>query len=493
MNIVSYRGPNSPGGVSATLARIFDGGGEQERKWWYIGDHCLFTKDKLNEKPDRTAVLPDSMIKGHYRYCNDFLWPILHGLQQYVHYDEEDRAHYQRFNLATAFHVQNTIEKGDRADCFVNDYQFALMPKLLEHKAIRVTAFWHIPWPTSVPDIYVEPMKEIVESLLGSRVLGFHTAEYARNFVQFVKRYFPEHAVDADRHMIVQDDHPGANPQDRFKRKLTEILVKPLGIDVDYWKSVARQSPPESEVAKLVTVAGTMMQEGTPYVLSVDRGDYTKGILPRLDAIELFFEKNPERIGEVYFLQMCQPSRINLKEFTKYWTDCQIRAREINEKFRTQNWQPIVWIEKSVGINVLSKLYKDAAAMLITPVRDGLNLTAKEFIACGGDDPGVLLLSSGAGAWWELGKYALHVDPKNSAQIVSQIERALDMPRIERINRSRSMKQTLRANALQIWANGFRSVPETATTPIVARSEKLEKLPVSKARNYGRSKQALSS
>ncbi len=493
MNIVSYRGPNSPGGVSATLARIFDGGGEHARKWWYINENCLFTKDKTAERPDRTAALPSEMLEGHYRYCNDFLWPILHGLHQYVHYNEEDRGHYQRFNLATAFHVQNTIEKSDRADCFVNDYQFALMPKLLEQKHIRVTAFWHIPWPVSVPDGYVEPMKEIVDSLLGARVLGFHTAEYARNFMQFVQQHFPAHAVDTERHMIVQDDHPGANPRDRFKRKLTEVLVKPLGIDVDYWKSVARQTVPESDMNKIAELAGAPLEMCRPYILSVDRGDYTKGILPRLDAIEYFFESNPERIGEVFFLQMCQPSRINLKEFNQYWAKCQARYKEINDKFRKGDWQPIVWVEKSVGINALSRLYKEAAAMLITPVRDGLNLTAKEFIACGGDNPGVLMLSSGAGAWWELGKHALHVDPSDKKQIAGQIARALDMPRIERINRSRSMKESLRVNALQKWANGFRSVPETATTPIVARSKKLEKLPVSKSRTFGRSKQALSS
>lgn len=493
MNIVSYRGPNSPGGVSATLARIFDGGNEQQRKWWYINDHCLTTKDKSAEKPERTASLPAEMLEGHYRYCNDFLWPILHGLTQYVHYDKEDRSHYQRFNLATAFHVQNTIEKGVRADCFVNDYQFALMPKLLEQKGIRVTAFWHIPWPVSVPDAYVEPMKEIVENLLGSRVLGFHTAEYARNFMQFVKQYFPQHLVEADRNMVVQNDQPGTRDGNRFNRKLTEVLVKPLGIDVDYWKSAARQAIPEADTLKLAAIAGTSLKDNKPYILSVDRGDYTKGILPRLDAIELFFEKNPDRIGKVYFLQMCQPSRINLKEFTKYWASCQARVQEINDRFRTDDWQPIVWVEKSVGINALSKLYKDAAAMLITPVRDGLNLTAKEFIACGGDDPGVLLLSSGAGAWWELGKYALHVDPRDKSQIVGQIERALEMPRIERLSRSRSMKQTLRANALQVWANGFRSVPETATTPIMVKSDKLEKLPLSKSRASGRNRQALSS
>lgn len=491
MNIVSYRGPNSPGGVSATLARIFDGGSEQDKKWWFINDSNLLTKDKLAEKPSRTAHFPTEMIEGHYRYCNDFLWPILHDLPQHVHYSEEDRGHYQRFNLATAFHVQNTIEKSDRADCFVNDYQFALMPKLLEQKGIRVTAFWHIPWPVSVPEAYVEPMKEIVENLLGARVLGFHTAEYARNFMQFVRVYFPEHDVEADRNMVVQGDNH-VNTKNRFKRRLTEILVKPLGIDVDYWKSIARQSVAQAEMSKISAITGLPLQMCRPYILSVDRGDYTKGILPRLDAIEYFFENHPERIGQVFFLQMCQPSRINLKEFNQYWAKCQARYKEINDKFRKGDWQPIVWVEKSVGINALSKLYKDAAGMLITPVRDGLNLTAKEFIACGGDDPGVLMLSSGAGAWWELGKYALHVDPKDKKQIADQIERALNMPRIERMNRSRSMKETLKANALQAWAQGFRSVPETATTPIVARSEKLEKLPVTKARTYS-SKQALSS
>jgi trehalose 6-phosphate synthase len=204
-------------------------------------------------------------------------------------------------------------------------------------------------------------------------------------------------------------------------------------------------------------------------VLSVDRTDYTKGILQRICSIDRFFESNPAYVGEVAFLQICQPTRLGLAAFDKYWEECQVRAYQVNARWATNDWRPLVWIDQPVAPPALSWLYKKAAALLVTPLRDGLNLTAKEFVACGDKDPGALLLSPGAGVWHELGEHALSVKPLLSDQISSQLSLALSMSREERMERSRRMKECLERNTLEDWWHKFTADMELVSPGLASR------------------------
>jgi trehalose 6-phosphate synthase len=190
-------------------------------------------------------------------------------------------------------------------------------------------------------------------------------------------------------------------------------------------------------------------------VLSVDRVDYTKGILERLECINEFFNVYPSWRGEITFVQLCQRSRPGLNAFDAYWNECLAKTGEINSRWGEESWKPILWVPESVSQAVLSGLYQKAAALLVTPLRDGLNLTAKEFVACSNNSSGPLLLSKNAGVWQEFGEYALPLTPSQPVEMASSIARALSSDRDEHKDRLRHMRESLEENTLSVWWQKF--------------------------------------
>jgi trehalose-6-phosphate synthase len=201
------------------------------------------------------------------------------------------------------------------------------------------------------------------------------------------------------------------------------------------------------------------------FVLSVDRADYTKGVLERMNAIDTYFESNPHRVGKITFVQVCQPTRIGLPAFDKYWQKCRARAEELNARWGAQDgaWHPVSWIDKPVPPKVLAWLYSKAESMLINPVRDGLNLTAKEFAVCSTN--GSLILSRGAGVWEEIGGNVVALQSLSPEDIARQIEAALTMPQQEKSLRLQAMKRIIKANTLNAWWRRFEL--GTAANPTV--------------------------
>jgi trehalose-6-phosphate synthase len=452
MNIISYRGPCSPGGVSGTLARIYANHASVEDRWWYVSGSTLLTMQKDDRIPAAACQIPQKIIAGHYRYCNEFLWPILHDMPEIAVYSAENRQLYQKFNLSVAGNVANLRHLRQVSASFVNDYQFALLPSLLGAKH-SVTAFWHIPWPMAVPDCFAPALAEIAEGLLGSTTLGFHIKEYALNFLHFVSARLPQYAVDFDR-QIVYARRPALTPEATVAGPArTKVVVQPLGIDIGFWNNLSRT---EAAVVQPGIMKMKMeMDVDRPFILSVDRTDYTKGILHRLASIDKFFEKYPAFVGQVNFLQLCQATRSGLPAFDRYFQACRAEADRLNARWAAEDWQPVIWIDQPIDASGLSRLYRDAAALLVTPLRDGLNLTVKEFIACSDVDPGVLLLSPGTGVWHEVGKHALSVIPERPEQVADQILLALSMPREERLIRSKHLKHVLETNTLEHWWEQF--------------------------------------
>jgi trehalose 6-phosphate synthase len=190
-------------------------------------------------------------------------------------------------------------------------------------------------------------------------------------------------------------------------------------------------------------------------VLSVDRADYTKAVLERLQSIDRLLCLRPELIGQVSFVQICTRTRGDLEEFERYWQRCQSLYQSINARWQDGEWQPINWIEQPMAPPQLSTLYRRADAMLVNPVRDGLNLTAKEYAACQGDCPGALLLSPDAGAWHEIGAYCLPAHPLNRDQMIESILRGLNMSQAECRARNLLTKISLENNTLTSWFKYF--------------------------------------
>lgn len=459
MNIVSYRGPSSPGGVSGTMSRIFDRFSAPGPRWWYVSRSALLSRQRTEHTPYYVCHIPQRIVEGHYRYCNEFLWPVLHDLPQFCTYSSEDKKLYEQFNLSAGCNILQSLSLHKEKTCFVNDYQFALLPGLLSGRNAHATIFWHIPWPKSVDDIHVEALTEIATGLLGASRIGFHTNEYAFNFLSFVEMNFPHLLVDFEGKLVFDKTEIGSKT-----KLISEIVVQPLGIDVQFWRQTAQSTSATPEQANLAGVIDR------PFVLSVDRADYTKGVMQRIFAIDRYFEKNPTKIGDVTFLQICQPSRTGLAAFKKYWEECQALARQVNSRWAFDGWQPVVWIEEQVDSAALAWFYKKAAALLITPLRDGLNLTVKEFIACTDKDPGVLLLSPGAGVWHEVQEHALPVEPLQADQMAYQISQALQMSADERSLRSKRLKKCLETNTLASWYHLFGLNKDTVPTALPTKT-----------------------
>lgn len=478
MDILSYRGPGAPGGVSSGLARLW---AEQKtaggNNWWFMNDTTV-QELGASDEPLAIAHLDERLIQGHYRYCNDFLWPMMHDLPQYATFNPIDQLHYNRFNERMARVAQMRAHEGQ--PLFVQDYQFALIPRMARQDSL---VFWHIPWPANVLPQHVSAIREIAFGLLHAKTVGFHTHEYAQNFLNFVHTHIAQCSVDYAEGKIFR--HPavgrGASlkqasgsplsiysnstmPVEVFEQQtvVSRVISHPLGIDMDFWANLVAAGKKE--------VLSALNLGSSPFILSVDRADYTKGVANRLAAIDLFFERNPAKLGALSFVQVCGRSRPGLSAFDNYWEECRTVAQQVNEKWQQGEWKPIRWQEEPLKPPQLSRLYDAAAAMLVNPVRDGLNLTAKEYVACQNDTAGVLMLSTRAGVWTELNEHALPIDPYDRLSIASSVENALRLSPLERERRMRGMKRTVRANSLRTWWEVMTDSEQVAAHTAVRRS-----------------------
>jgi trehalose-6-phosphate synthase len=437
MQILSYRGPSAPGGVSNALTQIFN---HDDEGWWFIDS------DQLRCQRDEPMAfsIDERMAELHYSYCNNFLWPILHDLPQFAHYQREEHECYRSFNSAVAFRLKSAQKRGQvkEAGCFVNDYQFALVPTVLK-TSLDTSVFWHIPWPKQVMPEHVDALVELASGLLNAKVIGFHTDEYLANFFDFVRNHMA-HEVDTASNTIMSVSR---NSHRLINR--TFCLAAPLGIDVEHWQHLSRLGVLNHSLS---AQAGDLF-DGR-FILSVDRGDYTKGILERIAGIDCFFEKYPQWREQVTFVQIGTRSRPGLSEFDKYWELCQNACADVNQKYSSNGWHPLVWFDSPKSSYELASLYNRAEVMLVTPVRDGLNLTAKEYVACAGSG-GVLALSSGAGVYSELNGHCVEINATDSSDFATSIAVCLNMSDEQRLLRMQAMTAQLEANTLSSWWTRF--------------------------------------
>lgn len=420
MDILSYRGPSQPGGVSALIKHAFDL--DNDSTWWHLHNSCLYSR--CAEKLTANARISPNVIRGHYRYCNEYLWPLMHGRFDLARYQEMDKNCYRSLNMVVASPLNMSASK-ERS--FIHDYQFAFAPYYMsEIASLSSVFFWHIPWPNSCPTKMAEDLKEIARGLLCCGTIGFHIENYVNNFANFVREHLPEYSVLPDNSGVIHNSG-----------KFTELKFSPAGIDWGFWNNQAAQclqSPLE-----------------LPYILSVDRADYTKGIAEKISAIRIFFRKHPEYFGKIQFVFISQPTRKGLSAFDNYWDHCRANYEATNAEFATDDWSPILWLTDPVAPEELASWYAHASAMLVTPVIDGLNLTAKEFAASSVKPDSSLILSRGAGVWHELGRNSVTVDDCHPERIAEAIRRALaDSPERKQSD-LRALKRAVRNNSLEKW------------------------------------------
>jgi trehalose 6-phosphate synthase len=370
----------------------------------------------------------------YYGFANEGLWPLCHIAHVRPVFRSSDWEQYVAVNQRFADAVVSEARTDDPV-VLVQDYHFALLPRMVREKLPKATIimFWHIPWPNPESFGICPWREEILEGLLGSTLLGFHTPFHCKNFIETVDRYL-ETRIEHEASTI------------SYGGDLTQVEPYPISIA---WPDMAEQ-PSVAESRSAVR-----QELGLPanqlLALGVDRLDYTKGIMERLQAVERMLELYPALIGRFTLVQIAAPSRSSLDEYQNLESRVRMLAQRINKRFSSDTYAPILLKIEQHGADQVNRLYRATDVCLVTSLHDGMNLVAKEFIAARDDERGVLVLSQFTGAARELHE-ALIVNPYHIEQSADALYRALTMPEAEQRDRIRSMRSLVKDFNVYRWA-----------------------------------------
>jgi len=392
--------------------------------------------------------LSASEVARYYEgFSNEVLWPLFHFLLDRIPSGARDWESYRKVNERFADLVASHYQEGDLV--WVHDYQLTLVPGFLRRRLPRakIGFFLHIPFPPT--DVFrVLPWREqVLEGMLGADLVGFHTYGFLRHFAKSVVRTLGS-GFDIDR-----IHHRGRS---------VSLGVFPISIDYQAYQALAREPEVEAQAEQL-----RAQSSGQRVLLGIDRLDYTKGIGRRLLAIERLLEREPHLRGKVRFIQVAVPSRDKVEAYARFRREIEELVGRINGAYGTPSWVPIHYMYRACSERTVAALYRVADVMLVTPLRDGMNLVAKEFVAARVDGDGVLVLSEFAGAFAELGE-ALSVNPNDIDGMASAIKQALSMPEDERRTRMAALRARVERHDVHRWAGSFLStLDEMPETPVV--------------------------
>jgi trehalose 6-phosphate synthase/phosphatase len=380
----------------------------------------------------------EQMDEFYLGFCNATIWPLFHYFPSYAVYRPSYWQQYKRINQLFADALTSVLRPDDVI--WIHDYHLMLLPRLLKAQfpQLPIGFFLHIPFPSFevfrlLPG---EWRREILEGLLGADLIGFHTHEYAHHFFQSTLR------------LLGYEQQMGQlMTQDRILR----VDTFPMGIDYEKFAGAAADAHTEDEARQL-----RQTLPGVQLVLSVDRLDYSKGILKRLEGFEEFLDANPEHHGRVALLMVVVPSRIGVRQYDLMKRQIEELVGKINGRFGRVGWTPVLYQYRHVQFSSLVAYYMACEVCLVTPLRDGMNLVAKEYLAARKDGTGVLILSEMAGAAKELAE-AIIVNPNNRAEIAGALRDALATPVEEQKRRNSLMQRRLRRYNVNRWANDYLS------------------------------------
>lgn len=386
------------------------------------------------------VFLSEAEMENFYHgFCNKVIWPLFHYFPSYAGNSAEYWEHYKQVNQSFCDALLEIAKPDD--EIWIHDYHLMLLPDMLRQKLPRASIgfFLHIPFPAYellqlMPDTW---RTELLKGLLGADLVGFHTYGYTHNFLRSILLTF---GYDHKLGLI------------QAPRHLTKADTFPMGIDFDAFQATAASD-------RVADMRGELAQRVAQkkVVLSIDRLDYTKGIINRLEAFEMFLDRYPEWRGRVVMALVIVPSRVAVEHYKQTRSRIEGLVGHINGRFGDMVWTPVSYQYRSLDFENLVAMYAVADVALVTPLRDGMNLIAKEYVASQDrvdESSGVLILSETAGAASELVE-AIIINPNSRSEIAEAIKNALEMPVPERLRRNAAMQQRLRAYDIRSWAADF--------------------------------------
>lgn len=409
----------------------------QDIVWIGSGDvPAQFTNPKGFEL--QNVEIPERLYNDYYEgFSNNTIWPLFHYFSSLVAYDKSTYNSYQEVNKLFCNKMKEVIQPDDFV--WIHDYQLLLLPAMVRESVpgCKIGFFLHIPFP-SYEIFKLLPRKwreSLLKGIIGADLIGFHTNDYSQHFIKSVKRTLGYECI---QNFIYSED------------RIAKADAFPIGID--YEKFNVHDDP---EIIKEKEKLKEQLH-GNKLIFSIDRLDYTKGILERLQAIEYFLDNYSTWHEKVVFNLVIIPSRDNIIAYKEMKNDIEATVGRINGKFSNLSWRPIIYQYKSLPFHELLALYATSDVGLITPLRDGMNLVAKEYIASQKENAGILILSEMAGASSELTE-ALIINPTDIEEVAEAINKSLSMPEKDKRFKINKMQQRLKEYNVYTWANDFFS------------------------------------
>ena len=431
----------SPGGLATGLSSLIESYEQLWIGWPGITSEKLTSegkahiRERLAGENCRPVFLSRKQFDHYYLgFCNKTIWPLFHYFPMRTVYEEHFWKTYKQVNQTFCDEI---IEIAKPGDCiWVHDYQLMLLPQLLREKLpdIEIGFFLHIPWPSFELFRLLPWREEILNGLLGADLIGFHTYDYVRHFLSSLSR------IMGLEHMLGKVG---------MGNRVIKVDAFPMGIDYEKYSQAISKAGVRKEVDKILQEVGKRK-----IIISVDRLDYTKGIIQRLEAFDLFLSENPEYKEKVTLIMVAVPSRTGVEDYKMLRNRLEQLVGRINGEHGTMGWVPVWYLYRFLPFRGITALYNVADVALVTPLRDGMNLIAKEFIAAKNKGRGVLILSEMTGAASELGE-ALIINANNKGAIIKAIKEALEMPLLEQMERNRLMRERLRRYDVSRWSSDF--------------------------------------
>jgi trehalose 6-phosphate synthase/phosphatase len=437
------------GGLATGLKTVHENGKTLWIGWAGISaeeieeeDYRILSKE-LNQQNYKPISLSENEIDDFYLgLSNKCIWPLFHYFKQYVEFDEAQWESYVEVNQKFSDAILEEIEAGDKV--WIHDYQLLLVPEMVKsvRKDVTIGFFLHIPFPSFEIFRIFPKRDELLNGMLGADLIGFHTYDYQRHFISSVKRHLH---LQVNYNIVKQDE-----------REIT-VDTFPMGIDFEKFENTAmkhRSVKQEYFSNFRAELERHKASSDGKIILSIDRLDYSKGVINRIKSFEYFLEQYPQYQEKVRLVMVSVPSRTNVSHYKKLKRDTDEIIGRVNGKFATVNWTPIWYYYRSFDFDDLIDFYCLSDIAMVTPLRDGMNLVAKEYLATRVDNKGVLILSELAGASKELHQ-SLTVNPFDIKGLSESIYEAINMPEDEQLERNIELRERIRRYNVTFWSDNF--------------------------------------